>query len=56
MYMFVFGSAAEIDSFFENNKVDHLALVFETEDSYVGREVNSVFYMETPYTKNSFTH
>ncbi|KAL7829059.1 hypothetical protein SRHO_G00326930 [Serrasalmus rhombeus] len=32
-------SAAEIDSFFENNNVQHLALVFEENNSYVGREV-----------------
>ncbi|KAI4903887.1 hypothetical protein NFI96_004960 [Prochilodus magdalenae] len=32
-------SAAEIDSFFENNNVEHLALVFEKNSSYVGREV-----------------
>ncbi|XP_072537373.1 sulfhydryl oxidase 1 [Salminus brasiliensis] len=32
-------SAAEIDSFYENNNVQHLALVFEKADSYVGREV-----------------
>ncbi|XP_017540589.1 sulfhydryl oxidase 1 isoform X1 [Pygocentrus nattereri] len=32
-------SAAEIDGFFENNNVQHLALVFEENNSYVGREV-----------------
>ncbi|KAM6963141.1 sulfhydryl oxidase 1 [Aplochiton taeniatus] len=32
-------SPAEIDSFFETNSVDHLALVFENLNSYVGREV-----------------
>ncbi|KAM4629770.1 sulfhydryl oxidase 1 [Polymixia lowei] len=32
-------SQAEIDSFFETNNVEHLALIFEDSDSYVGREV-----------------
>lgn len=32
-------SAAEVDSFYESNKDQHLALVFEKNDSYVGREV-----------------
>ncbi|XP_030640958.1 sulfhydryl oxidase 1 [Chanos chanos] len=32
-------SETEIDHFFETNNVQHLALVFETDDSYVGREV-----------------
>ncbi|KAM9832347.1 sulfhydryl oxidase 1 [Neosynchiropus ocellatus] len=32
-------SQAEIDSFFETNKVRHLALIFEDAKSYVGREV-----------------
>lgn len=32
-------SAAEVYSFYESNKVQHLALVFENNDSYVGREV-----------------
>ncbi|XP_053706991.1 sulfhydryl oxidase 1 [Synchiropus splendidus] len=32
-------SQAEIDSFFETNKVRHLALIFEDSKSYVGREV-----------------
>ncbi|XP_051525690.1 sulfhydryl oxidase 1-like [Myxocyprinus asiaticus] len=32
-------SKAEIDSFFQTNNVKHLALVFESKNSYVGREV-----------------
>ncbi|XP_067085893.1 sulfhydryl oxidase 1 [Osmerus mordax] len=32
-------SLAEIDSFFESNSVQHLALIFEASNSYVGREV-----------------
>ncbi|KAG9350846.1 hypothetical protein JZ751_024735 [Albula glossodonta] len=32
-------SKAEIDNFFETNSVEYLALVFENEKSYVGREV-----------------
>uniref|UniRef100_A0A8B9H7J8 Quiescin Q6 sulfhydryl oxidase 1 n=1 Tax=Astyanax mexicanus TaxID=7994 RepID=A0A8B9H7J8_ASTMX len=32
-------SAAEVDGFYESNKDQHLALVFEKNDSYVGREV-----------------
>ncbi|KAJ4943605.1 hypothetical protein JOQ06_006104 [Pogonophryne albipinna] len=32
-------SQAEIDSFFETNNVQHLALIFEDSMSYVGREV-----------------
>ncbi|XP_029988518.1 sulfhydryl oxidase 1 [Sphaeramia orbicularis] len=32
-------SQAEIDSFFETNNVQHLALIFENVNSYVGREV-----------------
>ncbi|XP_042339920.1 sulfhydryl oxidase 1 [Plectropomus leopardus] len=32
-------SQAEIDSFFETNNVQHLALIFEDTKSYVGREV-----------------
>ncbi|XP_073675959.1 sulfhydryl oxidase 1 [Garra rufa] len=32
-------SEAEIDGFFQTNNVEHLALVFESKDSYVGREV-----------------
>ncbi|XP_018582238.2 sulfhydryl oxidase 1 [Scleropages formosus] len=32
-------SQVEIDKFFETNSVEHLALVFEKADSYVGREV-----------------
>ncbi|XP_035593275.1 sulfhydryl oxidase 1 [Oncorhynchus keta] len=32
-------SKAEIDNFFETNGVEHLALIFETSNSYVGREV-----------------
>ncbi|KAK9970911.1 hypothetical protein ABG768_026814 [Culter alburnus] len=32
-------SEAEIDNFFQTNNVDHLALVFESKNSYVGREV-----------------
>ncbi|XP_051232737.1 sulfhydryl oxidase 1 [Dicentrarchus labrax] len=32
-------SQAEIDSFFETNNVQHLALIFEDAKSYVGREV-----------------
>ncbi|CAB1331911.1 unnamed protein product [Coregonus sp. 'balchen'] len=32
-------SKAEIDNFFETNSVEHLALIFETSNSYVGREV-----------------
>ncbi|KAL3047897.1 hypothetical protein OYC64_021959 [Pagothenia borchgrevinki] len=32
-------SQAEIDSFFETNNVQHLALIFEDSKSYVGREV-----------------
>ncbi|KAM3876102.1 sulfhydryl oxidase 1 [Diretmus argenteus] len=32
-------SQAEIDSFFETNNVEHLALIFEDSKSYVGREV-----------------
>ncbi|XP_039668279.1 sulfhydryl oxidase 1 isoform X1 [Perca fluviatilis] len=32
-------SQAEIDSFFETNSVQHLALIFEDTKSYIGREV-----------------
>ncbi|XP_027145985.1 sulfhydryl oxidase 1 [Larimichthys crocea] len=32
-------SQAEIDSFFETNNVQHLALIFEKASSYIGREV-----------------
>ncbi|KAK7889791.1 hypothetical protein WMY93_025351 [Mugilogobius chulae] len=32
-------SKAEIDSFFETNNVQHLALIFEDSKSYIGREV-----------------
>ncbi|TNM87886.1 hypothetical protein fugu_006107 [Takifugu bimaculatus] len=32
-------SQAEIDSFFETNNVQHLALIFEDDKSYIGREV-----------------
>ncbi|XP_038571829.1 sulfhydryl oxidase 1 [Micropterus salmoides] len=32
-------SQAEIDSFFETNTVQHLALIFENANSYIGREV-----------------
>ncbi|XP_044055233.1 sulfhydryl oxidase 1 [Siniperca chuatsi] len=32
-------SQAEIDSFFETNNVEHLALIFEDAKSYIGREV-----------------
>ncbi|XP_033477827.1 sulfhydryl oxidase 1 [Epinephelus lanceolatus] len=32
-------SQAEIDSFFETNNVQHLALIFEDAKSYIGREV-----------------
>ncbi|XP_051950459.1 sulfhydryl oxidase 1-like [Xyrauchen texanus] len=32
-------SETEIDSFFQTNNVKHLALVFETKNSFVGREV-----------------
>uniref|UniRef100_UPI0037E78FEC sulfhydryl oxidase 1 n=1 Tax=Semicossyphus pulcher TaxID=241346 RepID=UPI0037E78FEC len=32
-------SEAEIDSFFETNNVQHLALIFEEDRSYIGREV-----------------
>ncbi|XP_034568079.1 sulfhydryl oxidase 1 [Notolabrus celidotus] len=32
-------SQAELDSFFETNNVQHLALIFEESGSYVGREV-----------------
>nr|XP_046247607.1 sulfhydryl oxidase 1 [Scatophagus argus] len=32
-------SQAEIDSFFESNSVEHLALIFEDPKSYIGREV-----------------
>ncbi|XP_037625981.1 sulfhydryl oxidase 1 [Sebastes umbrosus] len=32
-------SQAEIDSFFETNNVQHLALIFEDTKSYIGREV-----------------
>ncbi|XP_075944041.1 sulfhydryl oxidase 1 [Anarhichas minor] len=32
-------SQAEIDSFFETNNVQHLALIFENTKSYIGREV-----------------
>ncbi|XP_074523450.1 sulfhydryl oxidase 1 [Halichoeres trimaculatus] len=32
-------SQAELDSFFETNNVQHLALIFEEDGSYVGREV-----------------
>lgn len=37
----VFLSEAEIDNFFETNTVQHLALIFENEKSYVGREVTN---------------
>lgn len=36
-------SEAEIDNFFQNNNVKHLVLVFERKNSYVGREVRSVY-------------
>ncbi|XP_058494792.1 sulfhydryl oxidase 1 [Solea solea] len=32
-------SQTEVDSFFETNKVQNLALIFENPDSYIGREV-----------------
>nr|XP_006635303.1 PREDICTED: sulfhydryl oxidase 1 [Lepisosteus oculatus] len=32
-------SEVEIDNFFDSNNVEYLALIFETADSYVGREV-----------------
>ncbi|KAM9358276.1 sulfhydryl oxidase 1 [Symphorus nematophorus] len=32
-------SQAEIDTFFDNNNVQHLALIFEAAQSYIGREV-----------------
>lgn len=32
-------SEAEIDAFFESNSAEHLALIFEGSESYVGREV-----------------
>jgi len=34
---------AEIDNFFQTSNVKHLVLVFERENSYVGREVRSVY-------------
>lgn len=34
-------SQAEIDSFFETNNVQHLALIFEDTKSYIGREVTA---------------
>lgn len=37
--LFSLHSEAEIDNFFQTNNVDHLALVFESKNSYVGREV-----------------
>lgn len=34
-------SQAEIDSFFETSNVEHLALIFEEAQSYIGREVTA---------------
>lgn len=41
-------SQAEIDSFFQTNNVEHLALIFEDLRSYIGREVTCFLHLKMP--------